>query len=142
MATSLASRGAFRKQDCLTGPGGRETQRGMSWLLLAVGVLGALSTFNVYRPRYRPGWLAIFSFFWGWLTAELALHQIALQVLLVAVLVAEGALRAWPGWLGLGLTIGSWALLWRSHRHAHQAEAAVARGLQDRLGSAYRAQVP
>jgi len=113
----------------------------MSWLLLAVGVLGALSTFNVYRPRYRPGSLAIFSFFWGWLTAELALHQIALQIMLVGVLVAEGALRAWPGWLGLGLTIGSWAFLWQSHRQAHQAEAAVERGLQDGLGSDYRAQI-
>src|SRR5262249_58227470 len=119
------------------GCGRRATQRELSWLVLSVVLLGAVSTFTVYRPRYGPGSLAIFSFFWGWLTAERALHQIALQVMLVGVLVAEGALRAWPGWLGLGLTIGSWAFLWRSHRQAHQAEAAVERGLQDGLRSDY-----
>ncbi len=113
----------------------------MAWLLLGVAVLGALSAFNVYRPRYRPASLALLSFFWGWLTAELALHQIALQVLLVGVLVAEGALHALPGRLGLAIAITSWVFLWRFHRQAHQAEEAVERGLRDGLGGDYRSQI-
>jgi acetyl esterase/lipase len=110
----------------------------MSWLLLAVAVLGALSTFNVYRPRYRPAELAFFSFFSGWLTAELALHQIAFQILLIGLLVEAGALSAWPGWLGLGIAIVSAIFLWRSHTQSRQTEDAVERGLQDGLGSDYR----
>src|SRR5262245_60164085 len=113
----------------------------MSWLLLAVAVLGALSTFNVYWPRYRPAGLALFSFFWGWLSAELALHEIAIQLLLVGLLVAAGALSAWPGWLGLGIAIVSSIFLWRSHTRGHQAEDAVERGLQDGLGSDYRSHI-
>jgi acetyl esterase/lipase len=113
----------------------------MSWLLLAVAMLGALATFNVYRPRYRPSTLSVFSFFAGWLTAELALHQIALQVLIAAVLVAEGALSRWPGWLGLTTMLVSSLLLWRFHGRAREAADAVERGLRAGLGADYRARI-
>jgi acetyl esterase/lipase len=113
----------------------------MSWLLLAVAMLGALATFNVYRPRYRPPTLSVFSFFAGWLTAELALHQITLQVLVAAVLVAEGALSAWPGWLGLATMLVSSLLLWRFHGQAREAAEAVERGLRAGLGDDYRVRI-
>jgi acetyl esterase/lipase len=112
-----------------------------SWLLLLVAVAGAISTANVYRPRYRPPWLAVFSFFSGWLTAELALHQIATQVLIMAALAALGALRAWPGWVALAILAVNWVLLWRCHRQARGASDAVERGLQLGLGTDYRQRI-
>ena len=113
----------------------------MPWLLLAVATLGALATFNVYYPRYRSPTLSVFSFFAGWLTAELALHQIALQALIAVVLVDEGALSAWPGWLGLATMIVSSILLLRYHGRARQAADAVERGLCEGLGEDYRARI-
>ena len=112
-----------------------------SWLLLLVALAGALSTWNVYQPRYRPPWLALFSFFAGWLTAELALHQIAVQLLIAAVLVAYGALSAWPGWLALPILVTGWLFLWRCHGNAHAAADAVERGLQLGLGVDYRSRI-
>jgi hypothetical protein len=112
----------------------------MSWLLLAVAMLGALATFNVYRPRYRPSTLSVFSFFAGWLTAELALHQIALQVLVAAVLVAEGAVSAWPGWLGLATMVVSSICCWRFPARPGEAADGRAR-LCEGLGDDYRARI-
>src|SRR5262245_31901100 len=113
----------------------------MPWLLLAVATLGALATFNVYHPRYRHSTLSVFSFFAGWLTAELALHHIALLALIAVVLVDEGALSAWPGWLGLATMIVSSTLLWRFHGQGRQAADAVERGLCEGLGDDYRARI-
>jgi acetyl esterase/lipase len=109
-----------------------------SWLLLLVALVGAASTYNVYRPRYRPAPLAIFSFFSGWLTAELALHQIVVQAVVAVVLVALGALSAWPGRVGLAVMLVSWVFLWRCHRQAREAADAIERGLQVGLGADYR----
>jgi acetyl esterase/lipase len=113
-----------------------------SWLLLVLALAGALGTWNAYRPRYRPAWLALFSFFAGWLTAELALHQIAAQVLIAAALIASGALSAWPGWLAVPILLTSWIFLWRCHLQAREAAHAVERGLRLGLGAAYRSQIP
>ncbi len=112
-----------------------------SWLLLLVAVAGALSTANVHRPRYRPPWLAVFSFFAGWLTAELALHQIATQMLIAVALIAFGGLAAWPGWVALPILGANWFFLWRCHRQARGAGDAVERGLQLGLGADYRARI-
>jgi acetyl esterase/lipase len=112
-----------------------------SWLLLLVALLGAGFTWNVYRPRYRPASLAVFSFFSGWLTAELALHQIAAQVLIAAGLCALGALSAWPGRMGLAVLVVNWVFLWRSHREGLGAAEEVERGLQTGLGADYRSRI-
>lgn len=111
------------------------------WLLLLLAVTGALLTANVYRPRYRPPTLAVVSFFSGWLTAELALHQIAFQVLVAGGLIAYGALSAWPGWVALPILLGNWFFLWRYSTQAHAAGDAVERALQAGLGADYRARI-
>src|SRR5262249_50539607 len=112
-----------------------------SWLLLLVALLGAGFTWNVYRPRYWPAPLAVFSFFSGWLTAELALHQIVAQVVITAVLCEHGALSAWPGRLGFAVLVVNWIFLWRSHREGLGAAEAVERGLQHGLGPDYRSRI-
>jgi acetyl esterase/lipase len=80
----------------------------MPWIFLVVSVIGALFTLNAHLPT-RPGSrLGAGSFFAGWLTSEMPLHHIAWQLLASFGFAAAGALEAWPGWLGLALTLGSW----------------------------------
>lgn len=77
------------------------------WLLLALSLIGAWFTFNAFRPSSRWQLIGV-SFFAAWLTGELAIWTIVLQAIGAGVLVALGALDAWPGWLGLGITLVSW----------------------------------
>jgi len=110
----------------------------MSWLFLLVALVGAWLTYNAFRPRYAPAWLAGVSFFSGWLTAELAVHHIAWQGLMTGVFAWGGALQAWPGILGLVVTIISWAGLTWCYREARSAEDVIERALRDGLGANYQ----
>jgi len=101
-----------------------------SWVLLAVGVLGSALALNVLRPIRAPGGLAMASFFAGWLVGELAVHALVGQLVLVAVLAWLGALAAWPGLVGLGLSLLACAWLVVGHRLAASAGTAV----RDALG--------
>jgi acetyl esterase/lipase len=83
----------------------------------------------------------VFSFFAGWLTAELAPHWIVLQAMAAAALIAYGALSAWPGWLALPLLAASWAFLWRSTTEARGAAEVVELALCEGLGADYRSQI-
>ena len=72
----------------------------------------------VTAPR-RPAVLAVPFFATGWLIGELALLHIAWQVLATIVFAALGALREPVGWIGLALSVASWAglaVLARWHR--------------------------
>ena len=58
---------------------------------------------------------------------------------MTVVFVWAGALAAWPGWLGLAITLVSWAALAALPRGgARQAEAVVEQALVDALGADYR----
>jgi acetyl esterase/lipase len=106
------------------------------WLFFGASLWGAAFTLNAFRPL-RGARRSVVSFFAGWLTTELALHHIAWQVAMTALFVWAGALAAWPGWLGLGLTLVSWAGLARCLTVARDAEAVVGSALDAGLGSAY-----
>jgi acetyl esterase/lipase len=108
------------------------------WLFLAVTLVGAAFTFNAYLPRPANGPLAVPSFFAGWLTSELAAHHFAWQLAATVFFVAMGALSAWPGWLGLGVTVGSWAALLAMVPVARRADGVVERALVDGLGRDYQ----
>jgi acetyl esterase/lipase len=107
------------------------------WVFLAVSVWGALFTWMAIRPPRRPRWLGVLVFFAGWLTSELAFHHIAWQALATLAFVWAGALSAWPGWLGLGITLASWAGLLAALRTAHAADAVAERSLAEALGPDY-----
>jgi acetyl esterase/lipase len=111
------------------------------WLFLAVSIVGAWFTVNTYRPIHRPAPLALFSFFAGWLTTELAFHHIAWQVGMTLVFVWGGALRAWPGWVALAITFVSWAALVRCYTGARDAEAVVEDALVRGLGADYAGRI-
>jgi acetyl esterase/lipase len=110
------------------------------WLFLAVTIWGAAFTFNAYLPRLRSGMLIVPSFFAGWLTGELAAHHFAWQLAATVGFVWAGALSAWPGWLGLALTLASWVGLLAMVPLARRSEGAVDAALRQALGPGYREQ--
>jgi acetyl esterase/lipase len=113
----------------------------VSWLFLAASLWGAWFTYNGFRPIAQPSRRAALSFFAGWLTTELALHHLGWQAAMTALFVWAGALRAWPGVVGLGITLFSWAGLFRLFTSARTAEAVVETALRDGLGAGYREEI-
>ena len=111
------------------------------WLFLAVTLVGAWFTFNAYVPQRRLGPLAVPSFFAGWLTAELSAHHFAWQLAATLVFVWAGALEAWPGWLGLAVTLASWLGLYGLARRSQAAAPAVEEALVEALGPEYRREI-
>ncbi len=98
-----------------------------AWYLLGLGALSLLLSLNARFPVQRFGSLSLVSFFGGWLTTELALHHLLVQVGLAGALIYLGALRDFsaPGYAGALLLIVSWAQLMRLHRRAALAELAL-----------------
>lgn len=82
------------------------TLAGVPWWLLGFGLASALATINAFHP-VRTRWLAIVGFFAGWLTIELALHNLIAHAVVLALLIAYGGLAAWPGWVGLALALAA-----------------------------------
>lgn len=108
-----------------------------SWWFLGVSVYGALYTLNAHRPlRFPPavGW----AFFAHWLTTELAAHHLVWQVAATGVFAALGAFGHWPGWVGLAITVVSWAGLVRLITAARGVEQVVEDALVEGLGAEYR----
>jgi acetyl esterase/lipase len=102
-----------------------------SWAYLAVSAFGAVFVLNAFRPP-RHGAFAVQSFFAGWYTAEMPVWHIVWQAAATVAFGFAGAFGYWPGWLGLGVAVASWAGLFghaviadRSHRVLSQAEAEV-----------------
>jgi acetyl esterase/lipase len=80
----------------------------ISWAFLGVSLVGALFTANAFVPVRRVPILFMPSFFGSWLTAELAIHHVLWQAIATYVFIHFGALRGFPGWAGLFITVGSW----------------------------------
>src|SRR5262249_25188490 len=78
---------------------------------LVVSTIGAGFALNAHRPLVRSGRLSISVFFAGWLTVELPLYHLVLQLAVTAAFWRAGALHGWPGYLGLGVAVASWAAL-------------------------------
>lgn len=108
----------------------------MGWLFLAVSIVGAAFTLNALRPRHSPTLIAG-SFFAAWITGELALWHIVWQAVLVWFFVEAGALETVPGWVGLALTLLSWAGLVSIVAVSLRARGVVERALTDGLGEYY-----
>ena len=80
----------------------------MSLILLITGVAALLATIvSLVRVRH-PATLSVMVMMVGWLTGELALFHLGLQVIVTAVLIGFGALDATIGWIGLAAMVLSW----------------------------------
>lgn len=112
----------------------------MHWTLLALGVTSVALTLNVYLPVTARPVPAGVSFFAGWLTAELALHHVALQVAVALALAGAGALAEPAGAVGLALCVAAWAGLVKAHARALASRPALLAALEEGLGPDYLAE--
>jgi len=79
----------------------------MSWLLLAFGVVCAAHLVNAFRPVRRNRVFFVWSFFAAWLTIELPVVWLVIELGLTAALVWAGGLDHPAGVVGLVLVVGS-----------------------------------
>jgi acetyl esterase/lipase len=101
------------------------------WLLLGMGAVSLLFSFNALRPHTARAGLAAASFFVGWLKGELALHLLIFETLMLAFLVWQRALLTWPGRVGAALTFTSMALLLISLRQSFASGGVIDEALID-----------
>jgi acetyl esterase/lipase len=116
----------------------------MEWVLFALGILSVPFTINVVRPVTRPPLAAIISFFGGWLTADLPFHHLAWQIPSTALLVSSGALRNWPGWVGLSTLCAFWLVMGWSILQSARSRTVLRHALQSNLemGAAHPVSAP
>lgn len=110
----------------------------MPTVFLCLALIGALMTANAFVAQRRFTPFIIPSFFAGWLVSELPLHHIAWQAIATLGFVATGALDAWQGWLGLGVTLASWVGLLALRPIAERATGVVEASLTGALGRDYQ----
>lgn len=109
-----------------------------AWLM-APGLVGIALTLNAWRPVRWPSPVALASFFLGWLTTELALHQAALQAAFVVWAVHAGALSSIGGDAGVGAGVAACAGLVVLHRRGDHARVAFDLALRAGLGEGFSA---
>jgi len=109
--------------------------------LLACGIGAACTVSALVRARYLGPLVGLY-FFSGWLTAELAAYHVAWQVLATAIFASFGAFSSWQGWLGLGISVVSWAGLALSWSQSQRAGEVFERALVSGLGVRYRDAIP
>ena len=111
------------------------------WLFLLLSVVGLALTINVLRPTARGGVLPVASFVSGWLTGELTLHLIAVQVVVTLIFSSYGAFDAPAGQVGLALTGISWLGSLYAYSLSWRAQERIEAALTDALGARYRDQI-
>jgi acetyl esterase/lipase len=110
----------------------------VSWLFLAVTLVGALFTLNALRPPHRFWLVQGPAFFASWLTGELVPHHLFWQAIATALFLWAGALVGWQGRAALGLVAGSWVGLAWLHVESRRARTTIEGALRDALGEGYR----
>lgn len=112
----------------------------MGWIYLIVSVSGAAFTLNALRPvrRWR---LLVPGFFAGWLTSELPAHLLLWQLVVTLAFAASGAFTAWPGWVGLGVSLVSWIGLFTVRALATRATRVLDTCLREGLGEGFEQRV-
>ncbi len=113
----------------------------MSVLFLAVSVVGALFTLNAYFPIRRTIPLGIPSFMAAWITNEGAPLQLFWQVVATVVFVLLGALDQPVGWVGLVVTLTSWAGLVGLIAQSLRTRAAMTSALAAVFGPDYEGHI-
>jgi acetyl esterase/lipase len=110
----------------------------VSWIFLAVTLVGALFTLNALRPPHRLWLVQGPAFFASWLTGELVPHHLFWQAIATAAFVYAGALIGWQGRAALGLVAASWAGLAWLHVESRRARTTMEGALCEALGEGYR----
>lgn len=103
------------------------------WVLFTFALVGAATSVAAVRPVRREPF-TVASFAVGWLAAEAPVQLWVVEVAGAAALSAAGALGAWPGWVGLAVTVASWPALAVQLVAARRAAAVVSSALEDATG--------
>ncbi len=111
-------------------------------LFLLVSLIFAALAYNVLYPQLYSPRLSTTSFVAGWLTGELALHHLALQVVVFLVFWLADGINGSAGTAGVFLCLGSWAALLSFHGGAAQLPRKTALALDAGLGSHWRESIP
>jgi acetyl esterase/lipase len=107
-----------------------------AWFLV-FAIVSLLFTVVALWPPRRPVLLGAFAFFASWLTIELAALYIPVQIALVVLLVALGALDTALGWVALAITIVSWFGLWTLIVAARNTTKTFAAAFDEGLGQGW-----
>ncbi len=110
----------------------------MTTLYFIFCVLYALGVFLIYKPFYRYPFLASLSAMPGWLVAELALHHIALQVIVTYVFFALGAINGVLGITSFCIFLFTCTALAYHYYSGRKAGEEVESALIDALGQDYK----
>jgi acetyl esterase/lipase len=105
----------------------------MAWVSFAVSLVFAVLVVNAFFPIRRDP-LAVVSFGFGWIPSELPVQMGVLVAGITVALDVSGALRSWPGWVGLVLAVGSCGGFVRLTVRAHEAGARVDAALREAPG--------
>ena len=100
----------------------------MLWLYVLLSALSLALTINVLRPVYHHPKYIVYSFLAGWLVGELALHVVAVQLLLVLLFIWGGVVEGFIAALATGAFVISWLLLCYHYFSGYKAK-----GLMDSI---------
>jgi len=100
-------------------------------------IVGLALTVNALFPL--PWWtgLQLPSFFLSWLTMELAPQSMVIGAVLIGAFVGFGGLKGTEGWVALGLSLVTLALLGSMVVQAQRVRGITERALRESLGPDY-----
>jgi acetyl esterase/lipase len=105
----------------------------MAWGFLAVTIVFGLLMVIASAPARREPFTVV-SFALGWIPSELPVQVGLVDLAGAAAFVADGAVRTWPGWVGLAVVAGTTAGFVRLAVVAHRAGALVTDALEGATG--------
>ena len=99
--------------------------------MLLLSLIWAWTAWNVYRPhKSAPELLGVFSFIFGFITGELALHVIAVEFALTLLIVVFGELSGLGDALGLAIALCSWTAIAIFYFRAQRADPIMAQAVR------------
>jgi acetyl esterase/lipase len=99
--------------------------------MLLLSLIWAWTAWNVYHPhKSAPELLGVFSFIFGFITGELALHVIAVEFVLTLLIVVFGELSGLGDALGLAIALCSWTAIAIFYFRAQRADPIMAQAVR------------
>ena len=109
----------------------------MTGLFFLFSLLFGWLAYNLFYPIYNNSKGALLSFLAGWLTAELAIHHILWQVVLVSLFIMGGAVSGFFAALGFLICVSAWIAMTYHYLLSEKAETEISDALYAGLGEHY-----
>ncbi len=108
----------------------------MPWFI-GFALLSSWFSYNLYRPIQTRKFGAAISFFCGLMIGELALHHLAIQVIITLFFINAGTVTGPGGAIAILLLIGSWGAMGYYYMTSDTAKDHIEKGLKEGLGDRY-----